>query len=522
MSRRSRKVVSLILSVVFTLGMLLSGCGANKTPEAADTKTDTGAKPADTADTKAADTNIAPYEISWFFPNSAQADVDLVAAEMSKITREKINATLKLTILDWGSYAQNLQIKMASAEPMDLIWTDGGTLPYLPSVNKGAFTEITQDMLAQYGPNILKGVPEKAWPAAYVNGKLYAIINTQVLGRTPGIILQKKYVDQLGLDISKVTKLEDLTSFYEKVHASDATLVPFETAQNTSGGIFFNEYSSTLGMELLGRQNPAAVYISDDSTKVMNYFEAPETKAYLKLMHEWYQKGIIKKEAPMLKDVTPDQKAGKTVSIPTVINPDTPANQSAKLNLQAADVTSLTFSKTFMNTASIIATMTAISKTSKDPARCLMLYNLLYDEKDTKLFNMMNYGIEGKHYTLKDDVATFVPNSGYMLASGWENGNMFNSYRQSEVQPKWYPVGPDMNNSATVSKLLGFNLDPEPIKNELAQVASVVDEFYGGLFTGVADPETTLPKFLAKLKGAGADKIIQETQSQVDAWKKAK
>lgn len=465
---------------------------------------------------------LDPYQINWFFPNSAQPDVDLVAAEMSKITKAKINATLKMTIIDWGSYSQNLQIKMAAQEPMDLIWTDAGTLPYLPSVNKGAFTEITQDMLNQYGPNILRGVPTACWPAAKVNGKLYAIINTQVEGRTPGILFQKKYVTKFGLDLSKVKKLEDLTSFYEKVHGSDPTLVPFEVAQSTSGGIFFNEYSSTLGLELLGRQNPAAVYISDNATKVMNYFAAPETKAYLKLIHDWYLKGIIKKDAPMLKDVTPDQKAGKTISIPTVVNPDTAANVSSKLNLKAEDMAALTLSKTFMNTSSIIATMTAISKTSKNPARCVMLYNLLYDEKDTKLFNMMNYGIEEKHYTLKGDVATFVPNTGYMLASGWENGNMFNSYRQSEVQPKWYPVGPNMNNSATVSKLLGFNLNPEPIKTELAQVASVVDEFYGELFTGVADPETVLPQFLEKLKGAGTDKIISETQNQIDSWKKTR
>ena len=522
MSKRNLKLLASLLAAVLAFSMILAGCGGTSNPPA---ETTTAAGTTAAGGTEAAQTEAAKlpdYEISWFFPNSAQPDVDLVAAEMGKITKEKINATLKMTILDWGSYAQSMQIKMAASEPMDLIWTDGGTLPYLPSVNKGAFLEITQDMLKQYGPNILAGVPEKAWPAAYVNGKLYAIINTQVLGRTPGLIFQKKYVDQFGLDVTKVTKLEDLTSFYEKVHASDPTLAPFEVAQTTSGGIFFNEYSSTLGIEMFGRQNPAAVYIADDSTKVMNYFATPETKAYLTLMHEWYQKGIIKKEAPMLKDVTPDQKAGKTVSIPTVINPDTPANQSAKLGLQAADVTSLTFSKTFMNTASIIATMTAISKTSKDPARCIMLYNLLYDDKDTKLFNMMNYGIEGKHYTLNGDVATFVPNTGYMLASGWENGNMFNSYRQSDVQPKWYPVGPEMNNTATVSKLLGFNLNPDPIKNELAQVASVVDEFYGGLFTGASDPEKELPKFLDKLNAAGTDKILTEVQSQIDAWKATK
>lgn len=519
MLRKNAKVLSLILAVVLALSMILVGCGSSKAPEVG---TDTKTSDSSAVDTVAKTSELEPYEISWFFPNGAQADVALVAEEMSKITKEKINATLKLTILDWGSYAQNMQIKLASAEAMDLVWTDGGTLPYLPLVTRGAFLEITDDMLKQYGPNIIKGVPESAWPAAKVSGKLYAIINTQVLGRTPGILFQKKYVDQFGLDLTKVTKLEDLTSFYEKVHASDPSLVPFEVAQSNSGGIFFNEYSSTLGIELFGRQNPAAVYISDDSTKVMNYFAAPETKEYLKLIHEWYLKGIIKKEAPMLKDVTPDQKSGKTVSIPTVVNPDTAANVSSKLNLKAEEVAPLTLSKTFMNTASIIATMTGISKTSKDPVRCIMLYNLLYDDQDTKLFNMMNYGIEGKHYTLQGDVATFVPNTGYMLASGWENGNMFNSYRQSDAQPKWYPVGPDMNNNATVSKLLGFNLDTEPVKNEMTQVASVVDEYYGGLFTGAADPEVILPKFLEKLKGAGTDKILEETQRQIEEWKKSK
>jgi len=289
MSRKNQKGLVLVLAVVMALSMMLTGCGSTPATPSASTTVAAGTS---TAAASTAAPELAPYEISWLFPNGAQADVDLVAAEMSKITKEKINATLKMTIIDWGSYAQNLQIKMASAEPMDLIWTDGGTLPYLPSVNKGAFAEITQDMLTQYGPNILKGVPEACWPAAKVNGKLYAIINTQVEGRTPGILFQKKFVDQFGLDLTKVTKLEDLTDFYTKVHASDPTLVPFEVAQSNSGGIFFNEYSSTLGIELLGRQNPAAVYISDDTTKVMNYFAAPETKAYLKLMHEWYLKGI--------------------------------------------------------------------------------------------------------------------------------------------------------------------------------------------------------------------------------------
>ena len=186
------------------------------------------------------------------------------------------------------------------------------------------------------------------------------------------------------------------------------------------------------------------------------------------------------------------------------------------------DMFGKTISKTFMSTGSIIATMTAISKTSKDPDRSYMLYNLLYDSKDTKLFNMLNYGIEGKHYAKKGDVVTQIPNSGYWISCGWENGCMFNAYRQSDTQPKWYPAGPNMNNTASVSSALGFSFNPEPVKTELAQSASVVSEYYNALFTGSVDPDKNLPIFLDKLKKAGSDKIIAETQKQIDAWKTTK
>jgi putative aldouronate transport system substrate-binding protein len=99
---------------------------------------------------------------------------------------------------------------------------------------------------------------------------------------------------------------------------------------------------------------------------------------------------------------------------------------------------------------------------------------------------------------------------------------MFNSYRQSEAQPEWYPLGPDINNSAVVSPLLGFSFDPEPVKSELAQCQAVMDEFKGGLFTGAVDPDVVLPQFLEKLEKAGAQKIVDEAQRQIDAWKASK
>lgn len=460
--------------------------------------------------------DTAPYEIIWYMPNTPQPDMAAVNSEMSKITMEKINASLKVEYVDWGSYDQKMLIKIASEEKMDLMYTSNWTNDYITGVNKGAFMEISMDKLKELAPNVLDGVPEKCWPAAYVNGKLYAIINTQVEGRTPGIIGYKKYFQKYGVDITAIKKMEDLTPFLGMIKAGEPGIIPIEIDGTRP---WFNDIALTYGMELFSKENPAALYIDDESTRVFNYFAAPETMAYLKLIRDWYTKGYIRKDAAIVKNYMTDLKAGKIALQAIVVNPDTMANQAPLWGVKGPDMAGQTFRKTFMSTGSITAAMTAISKTSENPDLSYKLYNLLYDKNDTKLFNMLNYGIEGMHYTRKGDVVTPVANSGYWVSCGWENGSMFNSYRQSEDQPEWYPIGPDMNDNAETSKVLGFSFNPEPVKTELAQCAFVVGQYYNGLFTGSMDPEIYLPEFLKKLDNAGADTVIAEMQKQIDRWK---
>lgn len=457
-----------------------------------------------------------PYEIKWYLPNSAQPDMQLVNDEMSRITVEKINASLNVEFIDWGSYDQKMRVKMASAEPMDLIFTSNWSNDYITAANKGAYLEIDPEKLKALAPNVLESIPEKCWKSVYVKDKLYSFINTQIEGRTPGILGYKKYFDKYSIDITKIKKMEELTPFLEKVKAGEPGIIPIGIDGIDTG---FNDIALTYGIEIFSRENPAAIYIDDDSIKVMNYFEAPETKSYLKLVHDWYTKGFIRRDAVTVKDHRADLKSGKIALMTTVINPDTMANQAELWGVKVSDMVGQSFMNTYMGNGGILSSLTAISKTSKDPDKSYRLYNLLYDKQDTKLFNMLNYGIENRHYTRRGDVVKQIPNSGYWISCGWENGSMFNSYRQSEEQPNWYPIGPDMNNNAKTSKLLGFCFNPEPVTIELMQCAAVVNEYYNALFTGSVDPDKNLPLFLNKLKKAGADRLIEEMQSQIDEWR---
>lgn len=525
MSRKTRRFLVLSLTLVMMVSWVLTGCGSSKTntPEAtptpAQTTQSTPSASAGAQDPATPQAQLPAYEIKWLMPNGVQPDMDSVNAEMSKITKEKINATLKVEFVDWGSYDQKVQVMMAAAEPMDLIFTSNWSNDYITGVNKNAYLEISQEKLQTLAPNVLEGVPEKCWPAAQVKGKLYAIINTQVEGRTPGVFGYKKYTDKYGFDLKSVTKMEQLTPFLEQIKAGEPGIIPIEIDGTRP---WFNDIALTYGMEIFSNTNPAALYTNDDTATVMNYFAAPETKAYLKLVHEWYLKGYIRRDASTVSDYLADLKAGKIALMTNVLNPDTIANQAALWGVTADEMVGQPFMNTFMGTGGIIATMTAISKTSGDPDRCYMLYNLLYDKNDTRLFNIMNYGIEDKHYTKEGDVVTPIANSGYWISCGWEYGNMFNSFKQSVTQPDWYPIGPQMNDTAETSKVLGFSFDPEPVKDQLTQCTAVINEYYNGLFTGSVDPDKYLPEFLGKLTKAGSETVVAEMQKQIDEWKKTK
>ena len=74
--------------------------------------------------------------------------------------------------------------------------------------------------------------------------------------------------------------------------------------------------------------------------------------------------------------------------------------------------------------------------------------------------------------------------------------------------------------NAVPSVALGFALNADKVKNEMAQCSAVVKE-YSTLTWGLVDPAMALPEFRQKLKTAGINKVIAETQAQIDTWKKA-
>lgn len=460
--------------------------------------------------------------LEWYLavPNASMKDSEMVLAEFNKITKEEINANVNINFIDFGSYGQQMQMKLSSNATIDLMYTSNWTNDFYADVARGAYKELNYDKIKELAPNVVKGVPQGAWGAAKVGGKLYAIPNTQVLARWPAIMLKTEYIKKYNFDTSKVKSINDFTPLFEQIAQNEKGVYAIDVHKGVD---ILGFYISKMGYEYFGSTSPLGVKIGDPDLKVVNLYETPEMKSLLDTLREWYNKGIIRKDAATVTDTDGEKANGMYASMFGVNNPDTLVNQSRLWNCKPEDLTMVPLSDPFLATGSIVATMTSIGQASKNEERAYMLYNMMYDDNDSRLLNLLNYGVEGTHYTkVSDDLIELIPDSGFFIDCGWAYGNIFNSFRTNPEQPAWRPAGPDINNNAIVSDMLGFNMDPTTVKSELAQISSVMGELTPGLMTGSADVEPALAQLNEKLNKAGLDTVIKDVQAQIDAWKATK
>jgi putative aldouronate transport system substrate-binding protein len=461
---------------------------------------------------------LKPVTISWYLRHADQKDGAEVLAAMNKIIKEKINAELVIKRIDAGVYRDKLQILMASGEEFDLCHT-APRYDYYTYVAKGAFKPM-DELLKNYAPKSYAQIPAGMWDAAKVGGKIYGLLNYQIFARVNGFVAQKYALDKYKFDLKSVKKLEDIEPLLAKIKAGEGPdVIPFECYKNITP--YTDGMQAYLGFDtIIAGDQPGCVLIGDASLKVVNQFEQPSFKKYIELMRDWYLKGYIKKDAATVDNVKEIRSKGTTMVLYGMVAP----GQEAQFQASMADkpIATVQIDRPFLQTGSIIATMTAVSKTSKNPERAVMLLELINTNADN-IYNLMCFGIEGKHYNkISDTRIEPVKDSTYNPNAAWMFGNQFNAYLlPGQVDGVW-DSNKKLNEAADKSKLLGFNFNAEPIKTEIAQCQSVIGEYTHGLCTGSVDPAKYLPEFLDKLKKANVDKIIAEQQRQINEWKKTR
>ncbi len=501
--KKSTQVLSAALLVSF---MALSGCGSNNNNNTANVapSATTGTAAEATPETVA----LEPVELSIYYPGTEQKDKALVEEELNKLLKDKINATIKINAVDWGNWAQKINLMSASGEPFDLAFTAGWD-NFNGNVAKGAFLDMTP-LIDQYAKETKAQIDPLLLSGTAVNGKTYAIPTEKEMASEFGVVLNKEMVDKYKFDISTIKSLKDLEPMLQTIKEKEPNMIPMWGGKNNV---------TLIPYEMIGNSAVPGAISMDGSTKVVDQWETPEMQEMLKLLKDWSGKAYFQNDPATQKDNAPPNKAGTIFAQWQQLTPGKDAQLSQQYGHQLVQIV---LTEPYTASGDLSGAMTAISRTSKNPERAMMLINLLHT--DAKILNTLVAGVEGKHYTKIDDTTIKVPDgmtagqTGYSPGNNYMFGNQFLNYLWENEDPQKWEKYKEFNASAKPSAIVGFMYDSEPVKNEEAAIVNIYNSYIDGLSTGVLDYETVLPEFIDKMKKAGLDKVIAEKQKQIDAF----
>jgi putative aldouronate transport system substrate-binding protein len=500
----------MLLAVIMVLSLVLAACG-NNNAEVKETSSSPAASEGKVEDNGEVKEELPFVNLTWIMRAAEEADTKLIIAEMNKVFKEKINAEVDIKFIDPGSYNDKVRTMIAANENYDVVMIGSGIGDFYGSQSKGAFLPIT-DLVKKYAPGTYATIPEAFWGAVTVKGDIYAVPNYQIVARNNGFKVQKIMAEKYGFDITKMTKMADLEPFLAAIKENEpASAVP---VLNYKLGMF-NDALTHYGIEQIGGfDTPGVISIDGTDHKVFNQFESPQFLEHITLMRDWYNKGFIPRDAGTLTEIQPLLKTGNVMSS---YSNKAPGDEAASLTLVPVEYLFQPLDTPYVTTGNIAATLQAVNRNSKNPERAMMMIELM--NTDVELYNLMTFGIEDKHYKkVGDKKVELIANAGYYPNKAWAFGNQFNAYLLPGQPDDVWEQTIALNSSAKASRILGFIFDQEPVKAEIAQSKSVVDEFAPSLWTGSVDPAKYLPEFIEKLKLAGADIIIAEKQKQLDAW----
>lgn len=450
---------------------------------------------------RAAGTAQTPAELIWYYPQyKANPDLGLVNDEVNRIVRDKLNAVVELRPIDFGNYEQRMNTIAASGEQADIIWTSNWLFPWTTNARRGVFRPL-DELLAANAPELLASMDAKYWNGGRLDGSQYGIPNYQISAMRPSFVIQKRFIDKYKLDVSSIKKIADIEPFLAQLKAGEPGIVPFGTTR----GIYTNL--------LYGIDWRVPVYRNDPTPTVLPDV-TPEMRTNFEMMHEWYLKGYINEDAATLKDAADAYNKGNTaVWFDITGKPGSEAEFKATDGGYDVELVPLA-SPVFTGAAS---SLNAIGRTSAHPDSAVKLLELVHT--DEKLYNLLVYGIEGKHYTRTE--GRFIrpnPDGGYFTNTDWVFGDIRQEYLPEGTPADKLEQTISVNEAATVSPYEGFEFDSRPVKTEFANVKAVNEEYYAALATGTIDPQRFLPIYENKLAQAGSGIIVAEMQRQLDVW----
>lgn len=493
--RRKGLQKGLALLLTASMGAALTACGQEARQETE--KQRQTAVLEETAAEPAAGGEIV--DLKWIQVGTGMpANYEAWKKNLDGYLEEKIGVHLDMEVISWGDWNARRSVIVNTNEPYDILFTDFNT--YVSDINLGAFYDITE-LVKTAAPGLSTMIPEDYWKAAEVNGKIYAVPTLKDSSMTQYFIWDKAMLEKYGIDPSGMHTLESMTEALTKIQQGESA--PSFILSNNGLISMLNVYDQmSTGLPAIG------VRYNDSEGKVVATMEQDDMMEQLKILHEWYQAGIINSDAA----THPEDNAAKPCSVGQGWSMAAKTTWGPNMGIEAQAVQ---WYETIVSNDTVRGSLSCISSGCKYPEKALQLLELV--NTDSYVRDALYYGLEGDNFEYTADNRVKKLKEDWSMA-GYTQGTFFNvTQLEGEEANQWEEVK-KLNESAKPSVLLGFTFDTSEVSDELANCTEIYQRYKSEILTGTRDPEQEVPAMMEEMRAAGFDQIVEAAQRQVDAF----
>ena len=474
-----KRIVPLLLSLVLVLTTLLTACSS--------------------ANNGNANSGDEVVTLRWVQLGSGMpANYDAWLEHLNPYLEEKIGVNLQVDVISWGDWGNKRNVMINSGEYFDILFTDSGT--FTSDIELGAYYDI-KDLVKTVTPDLYNFIPADYWEAVTVNGGIYAVPTYKDSSLSNYIVWDKAIAEKYDIDYPNIHTLNDLTEPLKKIKEGEG-IVPFPL-ESSGLGMVTSLYDG-MGADV----NGIGVRYDDNTRTVVNVFEQEDIMEQFRILHKWYNEGLINADAPTL-DAGPTHKA---VAIAQGWPSAAKTTWGPNMGVEAEAVQ---INETIVSNSTVRGSMNAIYSGTNYPEKCLELLQLV--NTDSKVRDALYYGLEGDDFEYTADGKINRLKTDWPMA-GYTQGTFFNISPLADTEFNQWDEVKELNESAKPSVLLGFTMDTTNVINEITNCREIFNKYRSELFTGSRNPDELVPQITKEMKAAGMDKIIAEAQAQIDAY----
>lgn len=217
-TKLGKRIFTVLLAGLLTASLTACGSSSSSSSSSGSSSTDSSTASEESSSAESSSTSASDGEVTklvvWGYGDANTDDCNAVAEAVSEITREEIGVEIELVR---GQDGEQVNLALTSGEQIDLLNynpVDGA----LTSLVRNNYATALDDLLEEYGSEILDVINEEDLAACTIGGTLYALPTMKDNRRAAGMAMRQDILDELGISVEGVDTFDEIHEILLQVH----------------------------------------------------------------------------------------------------------------------------------------------------------------------------------------------------------------------------------------------------------------------------------------------------------------